>query len=82
MSLFQVEFSYSQDSLKVAEFVWFEDPEHHLQQHPLHSTSYVTVVPLRVNEMWMVRPVDPGSKKFQIINKNESVLRNKIRIRV
>jgi hypothetical protein len=82
MSLFQVEFSYSQDSLKIAEFVWFENPIHHLDQHPLHSTSYVTVVPLKANEMWMVRPVVPGSKMSQIINKNESVLKNKIRIRV
>ena len=80
MSLFLVEFSYSQDSLKIAEFVWFEDPEHHLHKHPLHSTSYVTVVPLRVNEMLVVGPVDPGSKMFQI--QNESVLKNKIRIRV
>ena len=82
MFLLQVEFSYSQDSLKFAEFVWFEDHEHHLHQDPLHSTSYVTVVPLKVNEMWMVRPFNTGSKKFQIINKNESVLKNKIRIRV
>ena len=66
----------------MAEFVWFEDHEHHLHQDPLHSTSYATVVPLRVNEMWMVGPVDPGSKMIQIINENESFSKNKIRIRV
>ena len=66
----------------MAEFVWFEDHEHHQHQDPLHSTSYVTVVPLRVNEMWMVGPVDPGSKMIQIINENESFSKNKIRIRV
>ena len=80
MSLFQVDFSYSQDSLNIEEFVWFEDLEHHLQQHP--SPSFVTVVPLRVNEMGMVVLGDPGDKMFQTINQNESVLKNKIRIRV
>jgi hypothetical protein len=82
MSLLQVEFSYSQDSLKIEEFVWFEDLEHHLHQHSLPSPSYVTVAPLRLNEMGIVVLGDPGAKMFQTINQNESVLKNKIRIRV
>ena len=66
MSLLQVDFSYSQGSLKIEEFVWFEDLEHHIHQHPLPSPSYQTVVPLRVNEMGIVLG-DPGAKMFQTI---------------